>query len=115
MGSPWVSPPRGCGFGSRLIVRGLAHELDAEVRLEFLESGVRCAILFASARPSPRPDRRVRRHREGMAAPIMPASVRGDAGDGRVDSIRTQGPRRSETVRAPPGDPTQTGWSGSRA
>jgi PAS domain S-box-containing protein len=43
-GGPPVEPPRRKGFGSRLITRGVAHELSAEVRLEFPASGVVCEI-----------------------------------------------------------------------
>ena len=32
------------GFGSRLIERGLAHELDGEVELDFDRAGVRCRV-----------------------------------------------------------------------
>lgn len=44
MGGPAVSPPIRRGFGSRIIERGLAHELEGAVRLEFLPTGVRCTI-----------------------------------------------------------------------
>ena len=44
-GGPALSePPPRRGFGSRLIERGLAQELHAEVRLSFEPSGVRCDI-----------------------------------------------------------------------
>jgi PAS domain S-box-containing protein len=43
-GGPRVDLPRRKGFGSRLIERGLAHELGAEVRLEYAPSGVVCEI-----------------------------------------------------------------------
>ena len=43
-GGPPVEPPRRKGFGSRLITRGVAHELSADVRLEFPATGVVCEI-----------------------------------------------------------------------
>jgi len=43
-GGPPVEPPRRKGFGSRLITRGVAHELSADVRLEFQATGVVCEI-----------------------------------------------------------------------
>ena len=33
-------PPRRRGFGTRLIERGLAHELDGEARLDFAPAGI---------------------------------------------------------------------------
>jgi PAS domain S-box-containing protein len=42
-GPPVGKPTRG-GFGSRLITDGLAHELDADVRLDFKPEGLRCVI-----------------------------------------------------------------------
>lgn len=41
-GGPPVSPPRRRGFGSRLIERGLAAELEGEVRLRFEPDGLVC-------------------------------------------------------------------------
>jgi PAS domain S-box-containing protein len=43
-GGPTVELPQRKGFGSRLITRGVAHELSAAVRLEFLATGVVCEI-----------------------------------------------------------------------
>ena len=43
-GGPPVAPPTRKGFGSRLIERGLAQELNGEVRLEYDPSGVSCEI-----------------------------------------------------------------------
>lgn len=43
-GGPTVAAPRRRGFGSRLIERGLAAELDGEVELVFAPSGVVCRI-----------------------------------------------------------------------
>ena len=41
---PPVAPPTRKGFGSRVIERGLMHELDARVTLEYRPSGVVCTI-----------------------------------------------------------------------
>ncbi|HEX3860317.1 MAG TPA: chemotaxis protein CheB [Stellaceae bacterium] len=43
-GGPAVVKPDRQGFGSRLIERGLAHELNAKVSLTFDRAGVRCAV-----------------------------------------------------------------------
>jgi PAS domain S-box-containing protein len=43
-GGPPVSPPARRGFGSRLIERALAHQLDGEVNLGFDQAGVCCRI-----------------------------------------------------------------------
>jgi two-component sensor histidine kinase len=43
-GGPAVAAPRRRGFGSRLIERGLAAELDGEVELQFAPTGVVCRI-----------------------------------------------------------------------
>ena len=43
-GGPKVVPPEKRGFGSRLIERGLAGEMNAEVILSFEPEGVRCVI-----------------------------------------------------------------------
>jgi two-component sensor histidine kinase len=43
-GGPHVAKPSRRGLGSRLIERGLAHELNGEARLDFDPSGVRCTI-----------------------------------------------------------------------
>ena len=43
-GGPPVAPPTRKGFGSRLIERGLAQELNGEVRLDYDPSGVSCKI-----------------------------------------------------------------------
>ncbi len=45
-GGPAVQPPTRRGFGSRLIERGVANELDGKVRLQFDEDGVRCHMSF---------------------------------------------------------------------
>jgi two-component sensor histidine kinase len=43
-GGPPVRPPERRGFGSRLIERGLTHELGGAANLEFAPTGVRCVI-----------------------------------------------------------------------
>jgi PAS domain S-box-containing protein len=49
-GGPAVAQPRHRGFGSRLLERGLAHELRAEVRLDFAPAGLECRIRLPSGR-----------------------------------------------------------------
>jgi two-component sensor histidine kinase len=41
---PRVSPPTRAGFGTRLIERGLAADLNGEVRIEYPVDGVVCTI-----------------------------------------------------------------------
>lgn len=43
-GGPSVSPPERKGFGSRLLERGLASELNADVRLTYPMEGLECHI-----------------------------------------------------------------------
>jgi two-component sensor histidine kinase/integral membrane sensor domain MASE1 len=43
---PPVTPPQRRGFGSRLIEKGLARELNGEVELRFEPQGVRCELRF---------------------------------------------------------------------
>jgi two-component sensor histidine kinase len=43
-GGPPVKMPERRGFGSRLIERGLAQDLDGDIRLEFDPAGVICTI-----------------------------------------------------------------------
>lgn len=43
-GGPPVQPPRTRGFGSRLIERGLAAELDARVEMAFAPGGLVCTV-----------------------------------------------------------------------
>lgn len=45
-GGPSVVPPERRGFGSRVIVGGLAHQLDGVVDLDFATGGVVCTIVF---------------------------------------------------------------------
>lgn len=46
IGGPPVSKPQRRGFGSRVIVGGLAHQLDGMVDLDFAPAGVICTIVF---------------------------------------------------------------------
>jgi two-component sensor histidine kinase len=41
---PPVTPPSRKGFGSQVIERGLAHELEARVHLDYQADGVICTI-----------------------------------------------------------------------
>jgi PAS domain S-box-containing protein len=43
-GGPAVAPPTRRGFGSRLIERSLARDLDGEVKLEFAPAGLVCTV-----------------------------------------------------------------------
>jgi two-component sensor histidine kinase len=56
---PRVSPPSRAGFGTRLIERGLAADLNGEVRIEYPIDGVVCTI-------------RARLHDGGDAEPLEP-------------------------------------------
>lgn len=49
-GGPPVKPPSRKGFGSRVIERGLAHELEGTVHLDYAKDGVICTMNF----PAPR-------------------------------------------------------------
>jgi PAS domain S-box-containing protein len=44
VGGPMVSPPTRTGFGARLIQRGLASELQGDVRLDYLPTGLVCTM-----------------------------------------------------------------------
>lgn len=44
MGGPAVPPPSRRGFGSRMLERGLAHELGGTVHLDYLPGGLVCTI-----------------------------------------------------------------------
>jgi PAS domain S-box-containing protein len=50
---PPVSPPENRGFGTRLLERGLAGDLDGQVRLDFDPAGVRCRIRAPISQPRP--------------------------------------------------------------
>jgi PAS domain S-box-containing protein len=52
LGGPQVAPPSRRGFGSELIEKVLAGELNGEVRLEFPPQGVRCTMDMALERVS---------------------------------------------------------------
>jgi two-component sensor histidine kinase len=54
-GGPPVEPPARAGFGTRLLHRGLAHELHGDVCVTFDPKGVRCAIRCEVETPRPRP------------------------------------------------------------
>ena len=43
-GGPPVEVPTRRGFGTRLIERSLAHELDGDVRIDFARAGVTCTV-----------------------------------------------------------------------
>ena len=43
-GGPPVTPPARKGFGSRVLERGLAHELEGRVHLDYQPGGVVCTI-----------------------------------------------------------------------
>ncbi len=51
-GGPPVAPPGRRGFGSRLIERALAQELDGEVRLDHAPAGLVCEIVMPAPRGS---------------------------------------------------------------
>jgi two-component sensor histidine kinase len=55
-GGPPVAPPTRAGFGTRLLHRGLAHELHGEVVVTFDPEGVRCEIRCEVERAPPRPE-----------------------------------------------------------
>lgn len=52
-GGPPVTPSRRKGFGSRLIERDLARELDGEVRLDYPPTGAVCEIVMPIAKVAP--------------------------------------------------------------
>jgi two-component sensor histidine kinase len=41
-----VRPPRRRGFGTKVLTRTIAHELQGEVEVDFDPAGVRCVIRF---------------------------------------------------------------------
>jgi PAS domain S-box-containing protein len=49
LGGPPVKPPVRQGFGSRLLERGLAHELGGETKCDYRKAGVRCVITLPIA------------------------------------------------------------------
>jgi PAS domain S-box-containing protein len=48
-GGPTVTPPLRRGFGTKLLERGLAHELDGSVGLQYHADGVLCEIVLPVA------------------------------------------------------------------
>jgi two-component sensor histidine kinase len=44
---PPVTPPSHKGFGSRVIERGLAHEVEGTVDLDYRPDGLICTMTFA--------------------------------------------------------------------
>jgi two-component sensor histidine kinase/integral membrane sensor domain MASE1 len=60
-GGPPVRPPKQRGFGSRLLERGLAGELNGEVSVDYRPDGLACTmrarLRAAEARPEPPPAR----------------------------------------------------------
>ncbi len=54
-GGPPVKPPSRKGFGSQVIERGLAHELEGTAHLDYRSDGVVCTINFP-APPGARDD-----------------------------------------------------------
>ena len=51
-GGPAVRPPAGKGFGTALIERSMAYELDGEALLDYLPEGLRCELVFPLGLPS---------------------------------------------------------------
>jgi two-component sensor histidine kinase len=43
-GGPAVKPPTRKGFGSRLIERSLAQDLNGDVKIEYASSGLICTV-----------------------------------------------------------------------
>jgi two-component sensor histidine kinase len=50
-GGPLVSPPTRRGFGSTLLERTLAHDLDGEVTINFKPEGLLCSITIPLVYP----------------------------------------------------------------
>jgi two-component sensor histidine kinase len=46
IGGPRVEPPSRCGFGSMLLERTLAQDLDGDVKIDFAPTGLVCSISF---------------------------------------------------------------------
>lgn len=67
-GGPPVQPPSSRGFGTRLLERGLAHELGGEVSIRFAPAGVTCRVRAPfEAEPSDPPDLNPAQAREERA------------------------------------------------
>ncbi len=54
-GGPPVQPPARGGFGTRLLRRGLPHDLDGAVQLDFPPDGVRCRMEAPLSEPQAMP------------------------------------------------------------
>jgi two-component sensor histidine kinase len=54
-GGPPVTPPARRGFGSRLVERSLAHDLQGQVTLSFEPEGVRCRVIAPLPEDAGRP------------------------------------------------------------
>jgi two-component sensor histidine kinase len=52
---PPVAAPKSRGFGSRLLERGLANDLQGAVELSFPSSGVRCVMRAPQTKMAPKP------------------------------------------------------------
>ena len=50
---PKVKPPSRQGFGTKLIERSTAHQLGGAARLDYLEDGLRCELIFPLTAPDP--------------------------------------------------------------
>ena len=46
-----MRPPQRKGFGTRLLERGLSHELEGAVRLDYGSAGLSCEIEMPVAEP----------------------------------------------------------------
>jgi PAS domain S-box-containing protein len=64
-GGPVVSTPTRKGFGSRLIERNLAHDLDGEVKIDYRPEGIVCTIVSSLQSVRERPPE-IGRLREGL-------------------------------------------------
>ena len=53
LGGPPVAPPNRRGFGSLLLDRTLAHDLEGTVSMEFTPKGLVCSIVSPLSEPSP--------------------------------------------------------------
>jgi len=71
-GGPPVSAQRGRGFGTDLIERIVAKELNNPVKLDFDPAGVRCVLTIPVRRPSDFSMRAMRAPLPGSAQPVLP-------------------------------------------
>ncbi len=76
-GGPPVDPPTRTGFGSRLIERSLARELDGTVDLSFPREGVTCTIVAPLSDPTPP-------LAAPAASPAEPDAAQPESGGGEV-------------------------------